>query len=367
VLTVCRLHSNISIVIADLSVDSVFLDDQGEQYYSDMLFDTLYAKASDKDYSYIQARTVGNNNVTDWKVKNEIEAFAVIENIDLNYLVYGNITSSNNNYESTFKIYSKKDERVLKTIVYKNTMEDRKTFIKETSFKIDIAVYELLKPDLVKDSTKLAEDIDKYNRNKDIKDRIKDFRFFEYLGFNFSVGYAVPCGDWSNLFFGIIDVETGIKVVRLPFLYSKSFFNLAIRPGFTFAYTLSKNKIEVVEEYSNSFSFRFPAEILFIFNNKYILNANFDVHVRVDSYYQNLYNIRKNYYTTTTFGWSTGLGFEYEIDKSGIMTVGLNNFMDFAIYDIFYFDYKIQTYLLIKIKEKKKSKKINVDEIKIRM
>jgi hypothetical protein len=367
VLSLYQLYPKVTVVIADLSVDPVFLEGHDENFYTDMLFNNLYSKVSDKDYTYLLARSVGDNKVIDWKIKNEIEAYAVIDDIDLNYLVYGSITYDKNKFISKFNIYSKKDEKVIKEIVYENQMEDKGVFVKESAFKIDLAVYEMLKPENKKNTDKLTDDISNYNRDKDLKDRFRNFRVYEYLGFNFSMGYAVPCGDWSNLFIGIINFETGLKIVRLPYLYNKNFFKISIRPGFTFSYNLAKNRPDIVEEYFNSFAFRFPAELLFIFKDKYILNANFDVHVRVDYYYQNLYNIRKNYYTSAAFGWSTGLGFEYEIDKEGILTIGLNNFIDFAVYDIFYLDYKIQAYLVVKIKESKKPEKINIDEIKIKL
>ncbi len=146
----------------------------------------------------------------------------------------------------------------------------------------------------------------------------------------------------------------------------KDFFKIAFRPGFTFSYTLSKNKPEIVEEYQHGFSFRFPAEFLFIFKDKFIINANLDLHAQVDLFYQNLYNIKRNYFTTAAFGFSSGLGFEYEIDKTGLYTIGFNNYVDFTVYDVFYFTYKVQAYFLLKFKESKTEDNINIPDIKIK-
>jgi hypothetical protein len=361
-------YAKITLAVSDITLDERFLEGDNGGFYTEMLFRNLYPKANGKDYTYLLARTIGNKNVTDWKVKNEIDAFAVIDNLDLNFLIYGNVSTGDTGFASNFKIYSRKDERVVKEIDYDSPLTDRQVFIKEAAFKIDIAVYEYFARTDTVNVDKINDEIDDYNRDRELKDRFRNFRLYEYLGFNFSTGYAVPCGEWSSLFLGIVNFETGIRIVRIPPVFdNKKFFKISFRPGFTFSYTLSKNKPEIVEEYFHSFSFRFPAEFLFIFKNKFAINANVDIHARLDHFYQNLYGIRKNFYTTAAFGWTAGAGFEYEVDKDGIFTVGINNYIDFAIYDVFYFDFKIQTYFLFKIKEAKTTDKIDTNEIKIKL
>ncbi len=360
------INSKITVAIADFIVDSSLLEDNNESVYTDILFDNLYAKVEGKEYSYLLARTIGAEKVINWKIKNEIDAYAVCDNLDLNYVLYGLFTYKDKAFGANVKIYSKKDGRVLKEINYISPSAEKLEFIKETSFKIDTVIYELLTPKNTDTTDKIDKEIDLYQNKKKFKDRVKDFRMYEYLGFYFSTGYAVPFGMWNNLFFGLIDASTGIKFVRLPNIFdNKKSFKVSFRPGFTFSYTLAKNKPEIVEEYQHCFSFRFPAEFLFIFSDKYIVSANFDLHAQVDFFYQNLYNIRKNYYTTAAFGWSLGAGFEYEIDKNGMYTIGFNNFVDFAVYREFYFSYKVQAYFILKFKEYKKDN-INIPDIKIK-
>jgi len=371
VLFLYRLYPEVSIVLADLTANAAFLDKHDEKYYTDMLYENLYSQIGDKDYTYLLARSVGNSSEVDWKVRNEIDAFAVIDNIDLNYLIFGSIAADGEFFESNFKIYCKKDGKVLKEFVYKSPEEDRETFIKEAAFKINLDVYELLKLEINGNSKgkleKISDDIKNYNRQRDTKERFKNFRLTDYTGFIFSAGYALPIGDWGDLFIGIIDLETGIRIVRLPLLFESDFLKISIRPGFTFSYTLSKNQPDIVEEYLHSFAFRFPAELLFLIKDQLSINAYFELHVRLDSYYQDLYGVNKNSYGTASFGWAAGFGIEYALDKEGIFTIGLINIFDFAPYNVFYYDYKIESYLMIKFRETKKPEKIDMDSIKIKL
>jgi hypothetical protein len=166
---------------------------------------------------------------------------------------------------------------------------------------------------------------------------------------------------------GIIDLEAGVRIVRLPPIYEGNLFKISVRPGFDFSYSLERNRPEVVEEYLHSFVFRFPAEFLFAIGDRWLVNANLDLHVRLDLAYRNLYGSSQQYYTTAAFGWATGLGVEYALDPEGLLAVGLNNTVDFGAYDVFYFDYKIQTYLVIRFKKTEEQARVEANDIRIRL
>ncbi len=344
------LFSKTVLALADLTINSSFLDKKNELFYTNELFDNLYARENDGEYIYLLARSIGKNVLNDWQVKNEIEAFAVTDNLGLNYLIYGSVSENDSGYSAYFGIYSKKDEKVVKEIKYETSIIDKEEFFEEASFKINKAIDDILDLNAHENETrKIEKEIRVYRKNREFNDSIRNFRLYEYLGFDFSAGYAVPFGKWNKLFIGLMNVETGIKIVRIPYMFdNKKNFQLAIRPGFLFLYNLSKNKPEIVEEFYHAFSFKFPVDLLFILKDRYIINYSLGLYAQLDYYYQSLSNKKINNYTTAAFGWFTGIGFEYEIDKKGMFTIGVNNIFDFTAYDVFYFDFKAQVYFMFK-------------------
>ena len=71
------ITSKTIVAVSDIIVDDKFRDGSNESIFTNILFNKLYEKVETRSYSYLLARTIGTEKVINWKIRNEIEAYAV--------------------------------------------------------------------------------------------------------------------------------------------------------------------------------------------------------------------------------------------------------------------------------------------------
>jgi len=335
--------------------------------YNKLMYRTLLSKDNDSSYVYLMCSAIGDLEVSEWIARNDLDASGITSLLKAEYLVYGVIRKESNFFESEIRLYNSKIGKTIKEFSHIYMGSDRKQFIKEIAYKIESVVFGLLGEEKKGGNNNLLNDLLKQKEEKEKKKRkeeaIKNFRLYNHIGIYNQIGYHILLNqEWQN-FVGVIGVSTGIKIIRLPMIYSwKDNIGIYLRPGLLFSYILSVTKIEYVQSYLNTFLFVFPLEGILSIKNKYNLYLSCGIQARIDYFHQNLYNRRMNNVTAQAFGWFVGTGFEYDINDN--FSVGNVLYFNFSSYNRLYADFKIDIYLLIKFK-KNENKMIQFKDINI--
>jgi hypothetical protein len=275
-------------------------------------------------------------DVPSFVVKTEKEADELCIYLGCDYLVFGYVKKTNLYYDVELRIYNFEKKEVVGIVYDRHETNDFLFMIKELSAKTSSKIMEITKTQ--KEATK------------------KQTKFYlsNYIGVYNAVGYWIPFPDWWTVETGIVSGETGIKVVRLPSLYTNKNLAINLRPGLVFSYSFGLNKTGFLETYYHQFLFKFPIDFnLMLFNEKIGVITGFGVQVQFDFMYQ-LSKYRDPLTNqSVAFSMFASTGFEYWIDKKNTVCIGLNNIFDFTFYKDFFSDYKIEIYNIVKIPEAK--------------
>jgi hypothetical protein len=282
----------------------------------------------------------GKKDVPAFIVKTENEADQLSIFLGCDYLIFGYVKKTNLYYDVELRIYSFEKKEVVGIVYDRHETNDFLFMIKELSSKTSSKIMEITKTQ--KEETKKPE----------------KFYLSNYIGIYNAVGYWIPFPEYWNAMTGIVSGETGIKVVRIPVLYSyKSLFQLTIRPGFTFSYAFAMNKPEIIEDYYHSFLFKFPVDLCFKFHDETIgAYIGTGAAVQFDFIYQKPPYKDVNVKTSVAFSIPVSTGVEFYPEKKKIVGIGLDNTFDFTFYKDFFIDYRVSFFTIVKFPEKKEDK-----------
>ena len=299
------------------------------------------------------------------KIKNDYMAYEVCDILGIRYLIYGFISAENNNMIADIRLFSKVENKTILTInVEKKNETDLSRFIEEMILEVDNQINKDIK---LKDNEIVVQDIkgdgkteiDGTENNKkkkviilDTKEKDKKIYVSNYIGIYNSVGYPFPIDNWWNILTGMINVETGVKIVRIKPFYDNKKVALYLKPALLFSYSLYVNKPKLSESLLNSFIFKAPLDFDVKLFNRFEIFVGLGPQVQMDLFTQKYLDKYTNYFGVA-FSLFASTGIEYFLDKRQLVSIGLNNNFDFTFYDRFFINYKLQFYTMVKFQEKK--------------
>ena len=193
---------------------------------------------------------------------------------------------------------------------------------------------------------------DKIENEKKVKSKKEKFFIRNYIGFYGAVGYYFPMAQWWEIVTGVINVETGIKAVRLKPIFKSKIINLVLRPGFSVSYSFGINKPGYNNIYYNSILFKLPLDLCIELSNMIALTAGTGIQLQLDVFSYKHSDGTTSNYISPAFGLFVSTGFEYYFGQNRLIGIGCRNIFNFVFYDIFYTDYKLQVCVLYKFKKK---------------
>jgi hypothetical protein len=275
-----------------------------------------------------------NKDVPSFIVKTEREAEELCIYLGCDYLLFGYVKKTALYYDAELRIYGFEKKEVVGTVYDRHETNDFLFMMKEVSAKT---------------ANKIAEVT---NTQKEETVIPRKFFLSNHLGIYNSLGYWIPVTWWDALT-GIVTVESGIKIVRIPPLYTyRNVVAVSVRPGFTISYALALNKPEMVENYFHSFLFEFPVDLCFgFFDETFLAYVGSGAGLQFDLIFQNPPYKDPKVGASIALSMPLSIGLELFPEKSKLITIGLDNTFDFTFYDRIFVDYRITFFLLLKFAE----------------
>jgi hypothetical protein len=276
-----------------------------------------------KESTYILCATFGKELLAKWSVKDQSDINNINRMLKNDYLLYGNIYDSGDKKIAAFvNLYSNGSKKDFELINLVDDYADHDEFV-----------------------VKLAKLIDEKIENK-IKEINRKKENVPSIGITNSIGYHIPMGKWWDVMTGIINFESGFKILDIQSMYKNKYFKFNLQPGLSVSYSLAINKTGFADSKYNSLCFKLPLDFSFLIALRHETFVSVAPQFQLDILYREhpdpvLYSY--------AFSLSLSAGYRYWFGKYSTFGLGVNNVFDMTFYDNFYAAYKLQIMTTVRI------------------
>lgn len=294
--------------------------------------ENLYSQLQEEDYEGKLKINIVNTGSDEDVIRSVLDASELCEERQIDYLLYGFVKKKIDTYDSELWLYDHRNNENRKAFYSRSDFEGYDEIAGELSLKVVNYLYIILG---------LGEHGEEREKS------------FGGLWIYNSCGYRGILSKWSNSLIGLFNYTAGVSIVPVMPVAHSGNLNFFIRTGFHIAYSLGKNKPDVVEAYLNSIAFRVPLEFCFKIgeHNNIIMGASPQLNLDILSQQTHYDDSFRG--GTVAFGLSPSFAYEYIFSGKTSVALGFNNIISFSFYEEPLTTYNVELYLLIGIKRNK--------------